>query len=475
MNSKSPTFLIKTLGCKANQYDSQVLREQLLGAGLRDFSHHDAHEEDEECWEDGEADVCIVNTCTVTAQSDAKSRQCIRALKRQHPNARMVVTGCYAEMNRAEAARIPGVDEVLDNAGKTALAQRVCALLGVETRSAGVPACIPSRGEGISFFSEHTRSFVKIQDGCDRKCSYCIVRYARGPSRSREIAEVVREVERLAANGYREVVLTGIHIGSFGGENGRKPHRLPELIERLEGVGGLLRVRLSSIDPNEVSHELVGAMRNSQRVCRHLHIPLQSGSDRVLRRMNRDYTQKEYLGTIALLRKELPDVCITTDAMVGFPGETEADFDETRRVVAEVGFAKVHIFPFSSRPGTPAHRLAEHVPAKVIRERVTCLSQEADASARKVKQEIVGKTVEVLVERAWSSNGRRALRSAGVPACIFSPQETRGAADMYEGFSSGYLRTVFIRRKDAIEDLKNRITKVRAIGFDERFLYGEEV
>jgi threonylcarbamoyladenosine tRNA methylthiotransferase MtaB len=458
MNSKSPTFLIKTLGCKANQYDSQVLREQLLGAGLRHFSHPEGHEEDKKCWEDGEADVCIVNTCTVTAQSDAKSRQCIRALKRRHPNARIVVTGCYAEMNPAEAARIPGVDEVLDNAGKRVLGERVCALLGVEPCGA-----IP-HGEGISFFSEHTRAFVKIQDGCDRKCSYCIVRYARGPNRSREIAEVVQEVERLAANGYREVVLTGIHIGSFGGENGRKPHRLPELIERLDSVGGLLRLRLSSIDPNEVSHELIGALRNSRKMCRHLHIPLQSGSDRVLRRMNRDYTQKEYLGTVALLRKELPGVCITTDAMVGFPGETETDFEETRRVVAEAQFAKVHIFPFSGRPGTPAHRLAEHVPAKVIRERVACLSEEARNSARQVKEAILGRTVEVLVERAWSSNGRGAL-----------PLEMRGAAETYEGFSSGYLRTVFTRRKDAVQDLKNRITKVRAVGCNEHFLYGEEV
>lgn len=445
MSSQSPIFLIKTLGCKANQYDSQLLREHLLDSGFM------------ECHEKGGVDVCIVNTCTVTAQSDAKSRQCIRALKREHPNARMVVTGCYAEMKPTEVAQIPGVDEIFDNAGKTVLARRVGAMLGMAISGAG------SGGQGISFFSGHTRAFVKIQDGCDKRCSYCIVRHARGPSRSRDIAEVVQEVKRLAANGYREVVLTGIHIGSFGGENGQDSHRLPELIEQLEGVGGLLRLRLSSIDPNEVSHQLIETMRNSQKLCRHLHIPLQSGSDRILRRMNREYTQEEYLAVVALLRKELPGICISTDAMVGFPGETEADFEETRRVVAEAGFSKVHIFPFSSRPGTAAHRFPQCVAPRMIRERVSRLSEEAGSSARRIKQRFVGKILDVLVEKAFSPNGRSVL-----------PPELRGAAHLQQGLSSGYLRTVFVRRKGAVRNPNNRIARVRTVGFDERFFYGEE-
>jgi threonylcarbamoyladenosine tRNA methylthiotransferase MtaB len=444
--SKGRSFIIKTLGCKANQYDSQLLGEDLLRCGLV------------ECRGRGDADVCIVNTCTVTAQGDAKSRQAIRALRRENPNAKVVVTGCYAHTNPAEVRQIRGVDVVADNDLKNSLADRICALLGIERRPT------ETRGSGITFFSGHTRAFVKIQDGCNKRCSYCIVRFARGASRSRAIPDILEEIEMLVGNGYREVVLTGIHIGSFGLDDGRQENRLPEVIERLQGVKGLLRVRLSSIDPTEITSGLIAALRSSPQACHHLHIPLQSGSDRILQKMNRDYMVGEYLQTIAVLRDGLPDISITTDVMVGFPGEEEEDFEESRRVVSQVEFTKVHVFPFSSRPGTPAHGFAGRVPAKVIKERAAQLAAEATAGALKRREKLEGQVVEVLVEREFARDEKT----------ILAPF-LRDGGTVLEGFPSNYLRTVLLSNGGGIEQLKNRIVRVRIEACDDRYLYGRQI
>ncbi len=439
-------FTIRTLGCKANQYDSQLLREGLLSRGLV------------ECMGDGAADVCIVNTCTVTAQSDAKSRQAIRALKRQNPNARIVVTGCYAHINPEEVRGIPGVDAVFDNPSKETLADHICGLWNVGERS-------PERGcSGITFFSGHTRAFVKIQDGCDKSCSYCIVRAARGKSRSRPIADILGEITALVANGYREAVLTGIHIGSFGADRSGEENKLPDLIERLRGVQELIRVRLSSIDANEIDSSLIEALRGSGQVCRHLHVPLQSGSDAILRKMNREYTRGRYLRTLSLLREELPGTSITTDVMVGFPGETDEDFQQSREAVSEAEFSKVHIFPFSSRPGTPAHRFPHPVSPVVVRERVAQLSEDAKAAALGIKQKWLGRVVDVLVEREFSL-----LNKGGLPAVL------KNGEIACEGFSSDYLKTVFPSDQGRIADLRNRVVPVRVEHFDERYLYGRQI
>jgi threonylcarbamoyladenosine tRNA methylthiotransferase MtaB len=369
-----------------------------------------------------------------------------------------VVTGCYAHMKPREVREIPGVDVAANNDLKESLADRICALLEVE-RSSTAP-----RGSGITFFSGHTRAFVKIQDGCDKKCSYCIVRFARGASRSRPIPDVLNEIEALVGNGYREVALTGIHIGGFGLDQGRQENRLPQLLQRLQEIKALIRVRLSSIDPNEITRELVAAMRNSPQVCHHLHIPLQSGSDTILRKMNREYTQGDYLRTIAVLRKELPDISITTDVMVGFPGETEEDFEESRRVVSQAEFSKVHIFPFSSRAGTAAHRFPDRVPPRVIKERSAFLAAEATAAALKSRQRLKGRTVNVLVEREFAGDVQKTF-----------PQFLRGRSKAFEGFSSNYLRTVLLSNGESIERLKNRIAQVRVEAFDDRYLYGRQI
>jgi len=439
-------FAIRTLGCKANQYDSQLLRENLLRRGLV------------ECRGDADADVCIINTCTVTAHSDAKSRKAIRALQRKNPSARVVVTGCYAHTNPDEVRGIPGVDAVFDNPSKEVLDDRICALFNVGQTFVEPPS---SR---ITFFSGHTRAFVKIQDGCDKRCSYCIVRVARGRSRSRPIAKILREIEGLVANGYREVVLTGIHIGSFGADRRGRGNGLPELIESLRGVEGLIRVRLSSIDPNEINDRLIEAIRGSRQVCRHLHVPLQSGSDAILRKMNRQYTRDGYLRTLALLREELPGISVTTDVMLGFPGETDEDFRQSREIVSEADFGKVHIFPFSSRPGTPAERLAGRVSPRVIRERIAHLSEDANAAALRIRRRLSGEILEVLVEREFSLSGRDKL-----------PGMLKSGGVSYEGFSSNYLRTVFLSDGVGINELRNRIVQVRVEYFDERYLYGRQI
>jgi threonylcarbamoyladenosine tRNA methylthiotransferase MtaB len=440
------TFTIRTLGCKANQYDSQLLREGLLGLGLV------------ECAGEGEADVCIVNTCTVTAQSDAKSRQTIRALKRHNPRARIVVTGCYAHVNPQEVGSVDGVDAVFDNPSKKTLVGRICDLLKVSRRGTETPL---SR---ISFFFGHTRVFVKIQDGCSKRCSYCIVPAARGGSRSRSIAHIVSEIKHVVANGCREVVLTGIHIGDFGATTDAEQNKLPELIQSLQKIEGLCRVRLSSIDPNEIDGRLIAAMQASPQICSHLHIPLQSGSDVILRRMNREYTGRSYLHTIALLRQKLPDISITTDVMVGFPGETEDDFRRSRHVVCQAEFSKVHIFPFSSRPGTAAHRLPSHVSAGVIRDRIARLSADADAAALKSRQRWRGRVVEVLVERELRPSEKDR-----------SPALLENGKTPYEGFSSNYLRAVFLGDGGAFNDLRNRIVRVNVESFDARYLYGRRL
>jgi len=439
-------FTIRTLGCKANQYDSQLLREDLLTRGLV------------ECKGDGDADVCIINSCTVTANSDAKSRQAIRSLKRRNPHARIVVTGCYAHTNPEEVSSLPEVDAVFDNPSKETLADRICALLNVGQGFIGQPC---SR---ITYFSGHTRAFVKIQDGCNKKCSYCIIRIARGRSRSRPIADIHREIEGLVAGGYREVVLTGIHIGSFGKTDDRQQNRLPELIETLGEVEGLIRLRLSSIDPNEIDERLIEAIRRSPHVCRHLHVPLQSGSDTILRRMNRDYTRDRYLRTLSLLRKELPGISITTDVMVGFPGETEEDFQRSREVVSGAEFSKVHIFPFSSRRGTAAERLPGRVSREAIKERIAQLLSEAKAAALRGRRRLPGKVVNVLVERELPAAGRSRL-----------PSILKEGELAYEGFSSNYLRTVFLSNGEGSGDMKNRLVQVRVESFDELYLYGRQI
>lgn len=375
METTQKTFQIVTLGCRTNQYESQAYKDQLEAMGYSSAV------------EGQTADVCIVNTCTVTESADSSSRHEIRQLAKKNPNSKLVVTGCFAERQPEALAQIGGVTHVVPNKEK----ENLLALVFPDTD-------LPEFS--IKNFDCHTRAFVKVQDGCNSYCTYCIIPYVRGRSRSRTIAEVVREVEALVANGYKEIVLTGINIGDFDGNvpEGACPDTLADLVRAVDVVPGVQRLRVSSIDPDEVNEDLLDAIINGQNTCHSMHIVLQAGSNVVLKRMNRKYTRQIFFETVDKLKKASPDFTFTTDIIVGFPGETDVDFLETLEVMREVQFAKVHMFPYSERPRTRAALMPNKVPSGVIKERKQMILREAEQVAFQLRERFVGRTMSVLTE-----------------------------------------------------------------------------
>lgn len=372
MNKK---FRISTLGCRTNQYEAQAFQDQLLAMGYTPAA-------------DGEhADLCIVNTCTVTESADSHSRHAIRQLARENPDTQLVVTGCWAERQPEAVLQLPGVSRVVSNKDKE---QLVASLFPDET----------APEFSIKNFDAHTRAFVKVQDGCNSYCTYCIIPYVRGRSRSRTVPEIIQEVEQLIANGFKEIVLTGINIGDFDGNpaEGEPPTRLAELVRIVDKVPGLERLRVSSIDPDEVDDELADAILNGKKTCQSMHIVLQSGSNVILKRMNRKYTRQIFLETVERLRTASPDFTFTTDVIVGFPGETETDFAETLDVMHEVHFAKVHMFPYSDRPRTRAALYPNKVPPETIKERKQKVLRAAEQSAFALREQFVSRRMSVLTE-----------------------------------------------------------------------------
>lgn len=398
---------VLTLGCKVNQYESEYVRQALLAAGFRDAAPGE------------EAALCIVNTCTVTLEGDYKSRKLIRQLARQNPRAPIVVMGCYAARAPGEVARLPGVVEVWTDKGD--LGQRLHRL-GVRHAPAG-----------LRTFGRLHRALVKIQDGCALGCSYCIVPAVRPALWSRPATEVLAEVRQLLDAGYQEIVLTGIHLGHYGrgaiassggasqgdapgqvatpaaspsqAEAGLRAQRpaggdtLVDLLRRLVAVEGHFRIRLSSLDAMEVSDELLGLMaEHPGRLCPHLHLPLQSGSDAVLRQMRRRGTAEAFVDRCRAIRRRLDQPALTTDVIVGFPGEREADFQATCRVVEAAGLCRLHVFRFSPRPGTPAADMPNQIPPEVKRQRARRLQVLSRSLASQFAQSLCGRRLEVLVE-----------------------------------------------------------------------------
>ncbi len=367
-----------TLGCKVNQYETQYVREGLERIGYREA-------------EAGErADLCVVNTCTVTAEGDAKSRQTIRQLAARNPGARIVVMGCYATRAPEEVASLPGVVEVVTDK------RELPDLLG----RFGV-VDIPT---GISRFDHRKRAYVKVQDGCMLNCSFCIIPKVRPQLASRPVEHILDEVRRLLDHGYREVILTGIHLGHYGVDfsRGRAKAdwvRLAQLADRIARLPGDFRIRLSSIEATEVTRELVDVMaEHPQKICPHLHVSLQSGSDRILRRMRRRWGSQRFLDRCRLVQGTLDLPALTTDIVVGFPGETEEDFLDTCRVAEEAGFSKIHIFPFSARRGTPAAEMPDQVPQRVKAGRVERLTRWERQLADRYYRALIGKRLQVMVE-----------------------------------------------------------------------------
>ena len=412
----SPGLKTVTLGCKVNQYETEYVREGLLSAGYVDVA-------DEEI-----ADLCVVNTCTVTSSGDSKSRQAIRQLARHNPGTRIVVMGCYATRAAEEVACLPGVVEVItDKRELPDLLQR----FGVID--------IPT---GVSGLGQRHRAYVKVQDGCLLRCSFCIIPKVRPNMYSRPLREILTEVQRLVDRGYREVVLTGIHLGHYGVDFNRgKPKtswtRLSHLLRAIVALPGDFRVRLSSIEVTEVTHELIDVFAEfPQRVCPHLHISMQSGSDAVLRRMNRRWGRDRFVDRCQLVQSVLDEPALTTDIIVGFPGETEGEFIQTCDVAREIGFSKIHVFPFSARHGTPAATMPNQLPKKVKQQRVHLLSQLERELKTQYTQSLTGRQLQVLVEgRSRTDHGRMTGTS-----CRYLPVEFVGGEDLISNFCSVIVR-----------------------------------
>ncbi|MBI3636938.1 MAG: tRNA (N(6)-L-threonylcarbamoyladenosine(37)-C(2))-methylthiotransferase MtaB [Candidatus Rokubacteria bacterium] len=395
-----------TLGCRLNQVDTQELQAQLEARGFVTVG------------DDGAADVVVVNSCTVTSRADFSDRQAIHRAVRRNPDARVIVTGCWAQTDPDTVARVGGVDLVVGNADKARLSEMVEALLGetnarppavavsdiATARTLAVAPLAPAR--------DRSRAFVKVQEGCQHRCAFCIVPRARGASRSRRLDDVVEQVEALVCAGHAEVVLTGVDLGHYGADLVPRT-TLAALVRRLVEIRGLRWVRLSSVLPAYFTDELVDVVTASGRVAPHLHIPLQSGSPRVLRRMRRPYTVDRYRALVDRLTAAIPRLGLGADVIVGFPGETPADFDETRAVVADLPFTYLHVFPYSDRAGTEAAAMGDRVETRETTRRGRVLRALAAEKNAGFQRAMVGTVVEVLVLETPAEDGRRLVGLTG--------------------------------------------------------------
>lgn len=377
-----------TVGCKLNQFETELMREAALSAGYRAAG------------DDGAADVLVVNTCTVTAKSDYRSRQALRRAIKANPGALIVATGCYAQRRPAELAAIGGVDVVIGNAEKnrieTFLAMGKPEAPVVSVASVESMEAVQCRRR-LHGFGRYTRAFVKIQDGCDNHCTYCAVPLARGRSRSKRPGDVKQEIETLAGAGYREVVLTGVHLGSYG-KDLRPRTSLPDLIADLAQVDGLARLRLSSVEPTDFGADLIGLMSDSAaKVCPHVHVPLQSGDDRILASMGRPYSRAFYRDLILKIAEAVPGCGIGADVMVGFPSEDDAAFRSTYDLVNDLPITYLHAFAFSGRPSTPAFSFAGQVDPAPKKERSGAIRALGRAKSEAFRTSLVGRTLDVLV------------------------------------------------------------------------------
>jgi threonylcarbamoyladenosine tRNA methylthiotransferase MtaB len=383
---------ITTLGCKINQFESAAMAEMLGSEGYVQVPF------------DQEADVYIINTCTVTARTDAESRKLIRRAARRNPEARIVVTGCYAQVAPRQVAELPNVQLVLGNTEKLEIGRFLrrdleagtvaVSDIAVETRAATVE---------LRSFSEHTRAFLQVQTGCDERCSYCIVPHARGPSRSVPLDDVLAGVDRFVASGHGEVVLTGIHLGAYGLDL-LPATNLARLLQEIDAATDLPRLRLGSIEPLEFDDELISVLSSSPIICPHFHIPLQSGDDAVLRRMNRRYGADVFRMVLERLLAVVPGACIGADVIAGFPGESDDEFQRSLEFVASLPLAYLHVFPFSPRPGTPAASMAGQLPPGLIKERAERYRTLGEEKRQSYAEGHVGKVLQVLVQRV-NDNG----------------------------------------------------------------------
>ena len=394
---------ISTLGCKTNQFESAAMVEQLKAAGYRIVPFSET------------ADIYIINSCTVTARTDAETRRLIRRARRLNPDSRIVATGCYAQVAPGELEKMPELDSVLGNQEKLSISSYLESSKHSVSDIAAISLAEPLK---LTSFAEHTRAFLQIQNGCNSFCTYCIVPYARGRSRSVPPDAILQGVRDFAANGFKEIVLTGIHLGAYGLDL-LSPMTLTTLVSRIDAKHIVPRLRIGSIEPNEVSDELLGLMARSNSICPHLHLPLQSGSDSVLMRMGRPYTSSYFRDVMRRISVALPDAFIGADVIAGFPGESDAEFGETVLLLEDLPFSDLHVFPYSSRPGTKAADMPGHVPAQIVTERAARLRKIAEQKKRSFLDRFIGREQKVLVQQHDSNTGlcRGLSRNYMVVAC----------------------------------------------------------
>ena len=381
------TYYVQNFGCRATQADGAALESLLASKGF------------DAAGDRMSADLVVLNTCTVTSAADDDVRQTIRRVHRENPQARILVTGCYAQRAPAELAGMPGVEWVVGNSHKTRIADLVTLGAAAETAPYHGNILVGDIFAQQDFLSapvedaagDRTRPNLKIQDGCNNRCSFCIIPFVRGRSRSAPAADVVAQVRGLAGR-YREIVLSGINLGRWGREPGSSL-RLADLLRRLLAETGVERLRLSSVEPMDFSDDLLGLMAAEPRIAKHVHAPLQSGSDRILRRMHRKYRPRHYADRVLKARAWMPDAAIGADVMVGFPGETEADFAENVQFIEALPFTYLHVFTYSERPGTPAADAADSVPIALRKERNRVLRELAEAKNRAFRERMVGRTL----------------------------------------------------------------------------------
>ncbi len=386
-NTKKVSFI--TLGCKVNQYDSDAMRTLFIHRGYKPVEHSEV------------ADVYIINTCSVTSIGDRKSRQVIRKIRRNNPDAVIAATGCYAQVAPEELEKMGDVDVIVGHQNRNKIVDYIEEAKKSEKMVNAVKDIMSIREyENLTVDPEgevKARAFVKVQEGCDNYCTFCIIPYARGRLKSRKQEDAVDEIKKLVEKGYREVVLTGIHLGNYGRDlkNGTS---LSTLVSELLKIPNLLRIRLGSIESVELSDELINIIKNEKRVCHHLHLPLQSGSDAVLKSMNRHYRLRQYKDLIAMLREKIPNLALTTDLIVGFPGETEENFKETLNTLHELKFSAIHVFPFSKRTGTPAAMYPNQITNEEKKKRVHRVQELEKKISKEFRCEFLNKIVHVLAE-----------------------------------------------------------------------------
>ncbi|WP_195572682.1 tRNA (N(6)-L-threonylcarbamoyladenosine(37)-C(2))-methylthiotransferase MtaB [Paenibacillus sp. 1001270B_150601_E10] len=406
-----PSIAFYTLGCKVNFYDTEAIWQLFKQEGYEQVDFEQT------------ADVYLINTCTVTNTGDKKSRQIIRRAVRRNPDAIIAVTGCYAQTSPAEILDIPGVDLVIGNQDRDKLLDYVKEIQEKREPINAVRNIMKTRAFeelDVPDFADRTRAFLKIQEGCNNFCTFCIIPWSRGLSRSRESESVLKQARQLVAAGYKEIVLTGIHTGGYGDD--LESYDLTDLLWDLDKIEGLERIRISSIEASQIDDRMIEVLNKSSKMCRHLHIPLQAGNSEVLKRMRRKYTTEEFAEKIARIREAMPDVAITTDVIVGFPGETDEQFKEGYAFMKNVGFSEMHVFPYSKRTGTPAARMEDQVDEEVKHARVHELIELSEQMQLEYAKSFVGQVVDVIPE---------------------GPAKGRQEAGLIMGYSDNYLQVIF--------------------------------